>query len=175
MSRGNRHLQSRLLRDGVQRAKRRAQAAAVEMAAHNQAELDDTLNQISIWAYGLPDGDTTPRALELLANLGWCIGLGATIAIKLDPQDPQARRLHGALRAVHAMCMAGYRWRSAQAAAMDKAAREANALTMANPDMARRHTADAYWLTERIKTRRVQASDVAGAEVYAQPREAATC
>lgn len=175
MSRSTRHLQSRLLRDGVQRAKRRAQAQATAQAQHNVAELADTLNQISIWAYGLPDGDTTPRALELLANLGWCIGLGATIAIKLDPDDPQARRLHGALRAVHSMCMAGYRWRSAQAAAMDKAAREANAVTMANTDMAKRHADDAYWLTARIKTRTVAATDVAGAEVYAQPQEAAAC
>lgn len=171
MSRGNRHLQSRLLRDGLARAQRRAQAAAAQQAAHGQAELADTLNQVSIWAYGLPDGDNSDKALELLANLGWCIGLGATIAVRLDPASPQARRLHGALRTVHAMCLAGYRWRSEMAAPMDAAAREASALTIANGDLARQWKDEAYWLTERIKTRRVQATDVAGAEVY---REVAT-
>lgn len=184
MSRGNRHRQSRVLRDGPALAKRQAQEAAAQAAAdeaaraqaaataaaaeaaNNHAQLADTLNQVSIWAYGLPDGDSSEKALELLANLGWCIGLGATIAVRLDPASPQARRLHGALRTVHAMCLAGYRWRSEMAAPMDAAAREANALTMANGDLARQWKDEAYWLTERIKTRSVQAADVAGAEVY---------
>lgn len=177
MSRGNRHLQSRLLRDGVQRAKRRGQAAAMARAAHNQAELADTLNQIAIWAHGLPDGDASPRALELLTNLGWCIGLGASVAANVEPGSALARRLHGALRSVHALCLAGYRWRTEHATALEAAAREANAVTMANPDLAQQLTPEAFWLSGRIRARAVAAGDVAGAEVYRQPSttEATAC
>jgi len=84
-------------------------------------------------------------------------------------QHPRARVLHGTLRTVHAMALAGCRWQSQHAAVVDTALSESATLMTTHAHIAWRMVAGAEWIAHRIHTRTTTAADVAGAEVYAAP------
>lgn len=179
MSRGTRHLQGRVYRQGVARA--RAQAAAAAERAKGQAinDMRSALTEVQLSMYGLPDGDCTDKAVHLLSHLAWLIGMGAELAFRLQPAGPEARRLHGALRQVVDLCLQGrgYTWRTEHATPLERAAADSHALLLAHAEIAMQMLPGANYLSDRVRSRTLRREDVAGAEIYRTPAatEAATC
>ena len=68
--------------------------------------------------YAAQDGED---ATELLAQLMEIVGPMAECGARQWPGEPWVRQLHGQLRSVEAMCLAGYRWDYQYANAMDRA------------------------------------------------------
>jgi len=127
-------------------------------------QIQQHLRNIQTLAYVLDDGEDAP---DQLGHMAWIIGLGAEVAFAV--QSPHARRLHGALRTVHAMALGGYRWQAQQAPVVDAALGESAALITGHADIAWTMLAGAEWIAHRISTRTTRADDVAGAELYATP------
>lgn len=147
---------------------------ARRMELEGQQSYRQVMTGLALRMWGMPDGTDTADSLDLLANLGWQIGLAAEIAYQLDPAGAQVRRLHGALRAVHAMCMQGYAWRAQYGAALDAASAEAGALIQQHHKLAMRLMPGAAELAESIRARTVRADAVSGAEIYNQQPEEST-
>lgn len=125
-------------------------------------QIEQHLRDIQMLAYMLADGE---EAAKQLAHMAWIIGLGAEVSFSLA--SPRARVLHGALRTVHGMALAGYRWRTMHAPAVDQALAESSALITTHADTAWTMLAGAEWIAHRISTRTTAPEDVAGAEIYA--------
>ena len=177
MSRSTRHQQSRALREGVQQAKAAAAARAEQAKGQALNDMRTALTEVQLHIYGLPDGDRTDKALHLLSHIAWLIGMGAELSHHRAPGSPEARRLHGALRQVVDLCLRppGYTWRNQHATALELAAIDSHAMLLALPEISLQLLPGAEYLSNRIRSRTLIAADVAGAEIYAQPREAATC
>ena len=147
---------------------------ARRMQLDGQTSYREEMTTLALRMQWMADRTDTADSLDLLANLGWQIGLAAEVAYQLDPQGAQVRRLHGALRAVHAMCMQGYAWRAQYGATLDAASAEAGALIQAHHKLAMRLMPGAAELAERIRSRTVKANEIAGAEIYNTRTEEAT-
>lgn len=128
-------------------------------------QMDRHMTTISIAIYLMADGEP-PR--DLLAHLGWMIGIGAEIAALLTPGTAAARRLHAALRTVVAMGEADA-WQAAQAPMLSDAANEAKALMVRYPDHGMRLIPGADWIAAQIRDGSARLDHVAGAELYATP------
>lgn len=114
-------------------------------------------------------------ATVTLAAIGWQIGLAAQVAVNVYPLDDlRVRRLHGALRTVHQLCIAGYRWDAAHALALDQALAEAHAVLLAHPVHGQAAVPYANHFAGLIKAHRVQPDTIVGAELYHQPQLAET-
>jgi hypothetical protein len=68
--------------------------------------------------YAAQDGED---ATELLAQLMEIIGPMTECGAQQWPDQPWVRQLHGQLRSVESMCLAGYKWNYQYANAMDRA------------------------------------------------------
>lgn len=146
------------------------QLKAKEFAAMQARAIDgmhSALLSVQIEVYALQDGEHCTGAL---AHIGWVLAAGAMTALNStnDPKDVSLRRMHGALRSVHAMCLAGYRWRAELAPAIDAAAAEAHALMLKHPEVAQRSTSSADHYAALIRTQKVKPEHVKGSEVYAE-------
>jgi hypothetical protein len=135
---------------------------------HDLAEIEDStrsrIRTTRIALYLLEHGAQVP---DDLAELAWHIGLGASIQMRLrGPADPLTRRLHGALRSVHAMALADCRWDAALAEAIEQAIAASADLIAAHPQLAIGMRCEADWIGHRIQTRTTEPGDIAGAELY---------
>ncbi|MDQ8035204.1 MAG: hypothetical protein REJ50_24635 [Bordetella sp.] len=125
------------------------------------------MTTISIAIYLAADG--APQR-ELLAHLGWMLGMGAEIAAQLGMVGPlvQLKRQHAALRTVLQMSEQGW-WQAAQAPVLCDAATEAKDLLIAHPAIGATLIESADWLASRIRSGDARLSDVSGAELYSNP------
>lgn len=173
MSRNPRHqLTQRLKHQRVARAAKVHQPTARKVAL---AEMKDALIESQITLFGMADGDDSDKAVKLLSHLAWLLAIGVQLAQRKDLCSVESRRLHGALRQVVDLCLQGYRWRTQFAPMFETAAADCHRLMLEDEALALRFQPDADYICARIKMRAVAATDVAGAEIYAQPREVATC
>jgi len=145
-------------------SKRRNALANPVAKAIAARQITQHLRQIQVLAYLLQDGE---ECADRLAHMAWVIGLGCEVAFSI--QHPRARFLHGALRTVHAMALAGYRWQGHAAPQVDTALAESDQLITGHAETAWTMVAGAEWLAHRITTRTTMPGDVAGAELYAPP------
>lgn len=135
-------------------------------------ELRSVMTTYALRIQGMADGSETEAAHDLLVNLAWQIGLGAEIAAAIEPGSVRAKRLHGALRTVVDLCLAGYVWRAAFADALDQAATESAQLTADHPRIWPQRRAGPDLLAAAVQQRRVTADMVAGAELYRDTEKA---
>lgn len=158
---------------------RRAQLAAMHplsiaaRAARSEQALRNVLQRARVNTYALTDGQD---ATDHLARCVYYIGMGTQIAVDvLGLHDQRTRRLHSALRNVHAMCLDGYRWQYALAPVVEEQLLAALELLLEHCErgMAAEPAADLQRL--RVLEHRVQRDDIAGAELYraAMPSAAA--
>jgi hypothetical protein len=168
MSRGTRHLQGRIYRQGVARAKAQAAATAERAKGQYINDMRAALTEVRISMYGLPDGDRSDKAVHLLSHLAWLIGMGAELGFRLQPAGPEARRLHGALRQVVDLCLQGrgYTWRTEHAVPLERAAADSHELLLAHAEIALQMLPGADYLSNRVRSRTLIREDVAGAEIY---------
>jgi len=143
-------------------SKRRNALANPVAKAIAARQITQHLRQIQVLTYLLQDGE---ECADQLAHMAWVIGLGCEVAFKTN--HPRARYLHGALRTVHAMALAGYRWQGHAAPQVDTALSESDTLITKHAEIAWTMVAGAEWLAHRITTRTTLPGDVAGAELYA--------
>lgn len=116
------------------------------------------------------------ESTSMLAAIGWQLGAGAQVAVNVyDMQAPAVRRLHGALRTVHQLCLAGYRWDAAHALAIDAALAESHQVLLAHPVHGQAAIPAANHFATLIKAHQVQPDTIVGAELYRtlQPSEIA--
>ncbi|MDN4591230.1 hypothetical protein DBA29_22365 [Xenophilus aerolatus] len=141
-----------------------AHPVATAIAKKRMAE---HMTTISIAIYMAADGE--PER-ELLAHLGWMLGIGAEIAAQLGMVGPlvQLKRQHAALRTVLQMSEQGA-WQAAQAPVLCGAATEAKDLLIAHPAIGATLIESADWLASRIRNGDARLSDVSGAELYSNP------
>ncbi|ATA57233.1 hypothetical protein CKY39_31410 [Variovorax boronicumulans] len=104
-------------------------------------------------------------ARDLLAHLGWVIGIGAEIAAVVAPGLAQAKRLHAALRTVVQLSIDNA-WQAAQAGVLSDAATEAKDLLVAHAGIGFDLIPSGDYIAARIRDGVASLSDVAGAEIY---------
>ena len=104
--------------------------------------------------------------IEQLASMAYVLALGAEVAVHLDKQSNQARRLHGALRSVLQMVQEGGKWREPFAYPISEALQAASQLCKQQPVLGLRFNPGAIELSEAIKAGRADLSAIAGAEIY---------
>lgn len=124
------------------------------------------IRDLGVAIYLLPDGERDP---DMLAAIAWGIGVGAEIAANVMPGSSTAKRLHAALRTVVALSESGGHWQSSQAGPLLDAMEQAQQLLVAHPHVGQSVMGCADHLAERIRHGTARLSDVAGAELYAQP------
>jgi len=134
------------------------------------AALDDLASHLRTTRIGLYQQQDGEPARGYLAHLAWMLGLGAEVA--LHTGDDAARSLHSTLRTLVAeVCVRdGYCWRADLAGVLDEAVGHAHRLITRHAAIALTMQPGADWLAVRIRDGLVQASDVAGAEIYAGVR-----
>lgn len=144
----------------------RAQAKATEAVRNAQAldDFQDSLRTARVLMYALEDGQD---ATEALSFHGFHLALAAQTAVKVEgPDSPVTRRLHMAVRNVHAMCMAGYRWQYALAPVVEAALAEGVDFMLQHPHVAAQWLPAADVYRTRILAHSVERDDIAGAELY---------
>lgn len=124
--------------------------------------MNSHMTTVSIAIYMTQDGEP---ARDLLAHLGWLLGIGAEIAATVMPGMPEAKRIHAALRTVIQMGVDNA-WQVSQAETVYVAANESKALLVAHASIGLGLIASADWLASRIRDGQARLSDVAGAEIY---------
>lgn len=139
--------------------------AAAAVGRSNIASLVRTM-KVQIWvkAYG-------EDATRCLANLCLLLGLGAEAELAVNGLTPELRVLHGALRTVHGWCMSGYTWQIQDPAGIERALDLAHSIVLKHPQSAMAAAPNAMYLSDRVMAKQVTASDVAGAEIYAQSQQ----
>lgn len=96
------------------RSKREAEEAAETAAEFNSQLLSTRIKLLS--------ADHGTDATDLLACLAVVIGTPCQAGASQYGHDlPWVRQLHGALRTIQAMCLAGYTWQAQHALALDRA------------------------------------------------------
>lgn len=100
-------------------------ARAVHRAEHERTKAkanEEFCSQILTTRIKAMSADHGSDATELLASLAVAIGTPCEAGAREFGRDhPWVRQLHGALRTIQAMCLAGYRWDSTLAHALDRA------------------------------------------------------
>ncbi len=164
MSRATRHAAAAAASRSVQRIRAQQQAARDAARARDADAMTDQTRIARIQVYALQDGAVVPGDL---AELAWMLCIGTCTAMSTHgPQITLTRRIHAALRTIHAMALAGCRWRAAQAAGVEIALSEANDVVRDHPRTASHYRPDADWLAHRIQTQTTEPGDVAGPELY---------
>ena len=128
-----------------------------------KAQMASHMTTVGISIFITADGEP---ARDLLAHLGWIVGIGAEIAAAVAPGLAQAKRLHAALRTIVQLSVEG-EWRAAQAGVLADAATEASELLIAHPHIGVDQNASGDCIASRIRDGAARLSDVAGAEIYA--------
>lgn len=154
----------------MNRAQRRAQRnrnAFAHPVGHAVAkqQMAQHMTTIGLEIYLADDG--TPQR-ELLAHLGWMLGIGVEVAAATAPGSPEARALHAALRTI-VQLSADDAWQNAQAPVLHDAAEASKALLIAHSALAFQFMSGADWIAARIRAGTASLADVAGAELYAKP------
>lgn len=122
------------------------------------------LTTLRIHLLQLQDGED---CADVLAEAAWLVGLGTEVCVTVEGVGShRTRRLHGTLRGMVQLCLEGYRWKEHQRMPVDAALAESHALIFAHDAVAAEHMPGANYLEARIRSREVQATDVAGAELY---------
>lgn len=101
---------------------------------------------------------------RLLAEAAWVVGIGAELAKNVQHAD--LRRIHATLRGVLQLAQEGAAWKEHLALPLDQAVATSHTLLLAFPDLALEYMPGAEWLRERILTKTVDGTEVAGAEIY---------
>ncbi|WP_436300794.1 hypothetical protein [Variovorax paradoxus] len=127
-----------------------------------KAQMASHMTTVGISIYLTADGEP---ARDLLAHLGWVIGIGAEIAALVAPGLAQAKRLQAALRTIVHMSIDGA-WHAAQARVLSDAATEASQLLIAHPHIGVDQISSGDYIAARIRDGVARLSDVAGAEIY---------
>lgn len=143
-------------------------AVAKANAAKTLAEFDAYVRKINLLVYLTDDG--APCA-DLLARLALALGVGAELGIQLEPNNPDSRRMHAALRAVVQMSVNGGKWQASQAKVLHEAAELAKTAFITYPHASAGLLKSAGDLSRRIRAGTARMSDVAGAEVYNKTKE----
>lgn len=126
-------------------------------------ELKDHITVVKVALYGAADGQDET---QLLSHLGFVFGLVTEAELSANGSTPLARRMHGALRSVQAMCLNGYRWQAQQARPLEIAVDEALKLLTTLPEYVVPFVPSAQYLCDRIRHHQLVMGDVAGAEAY---------
>ncbi len=129
-----------------------------------RAEVRRAVRDAQIEAYARSE---TTHCTDFLAQAAWVIGMGAEVALHVHGTDAAVTRtLHGMLRTLLTLCRQGYCWRTRYAQPLNDALGQAHALLMQHDRMAWQFQPGADFLSHRIRTRAVDGSEVAGAEIY---------
>lgn len=106
-------------------ARKRAQADAAALQQSNERfkqqterEFQEQLTESRLQLWILQDGDD---ATTMLAKLSVIIGTPCEAGARTVGRSAWVRQLHGALRCVQAMCLAGYKWNASFAPALERA------------------------------------------------------
>lgn len=95
--------------------------AAEERRQQARAELASQITKTRLQLYSMAHGqDATEMIAQLMVAIGTPCEAGAQTP-GIGRAAPWVRQLHGALRTLQSMCMAGYRWDSVTAHALDRA------------------------------------------------------
>lgn len=127
-----------------------------------KAQMASHMTTVSIAIYMTADREP---ARDLLAHLGWVIGIGAEIAAVVAPGMAQAKRLHAALRTV-VQLSTDNAWQAAQAGVLSDAATEAKDLLIAHAGIGFELIPSGDYIAARIRDGIASLGDVAGAEIY---------
>lgn len=132
--------------------------------AVRQRDVRSRLTTLRIHMLQLQDGED---CAEVLAEAAWLVGLGTEVCVAVEGVGShRTRRLHGTLRGMVQLCLEGYRRKEHQRLPVDAALAESHALIFAHDGLAAERMPGANYLEARIRSRTVQAADVAGAELY---------
>lgn len=127
--------------------------------------LTDARNEIKIHLYTHADG---ADATKLLANLAWFLALALKLEACVKGDTARMRRIHGALRNVQAMCLAGYTWSSVLAGAMDIALIAADQAVDELETWCDIGLNDAQTLHDMVMAHVIKPDSVMGPELYEQ-------
>ena len=157
---------------------RRHRMNRMEMLARNPISRAFVINRVQathadriiIARTQLYQADHGQDATELLASVAVCIGGACQLAASLElyQTDARVRMLHGALRTVQAMCLAGYKWQSEYAHALNAAIVTAQALLAdlkATPEQILQAARDAEGFADEIMQHAVRVDSVFGGNV----------
>jgi hypothetical protein len=139
--------------------------AVAQLETRAEQEFQSQITTARIKLYQAEDGEDATDLLSLLAVV---IGTPCDYGALVHGRTDWVRQLHGALRTIQALCLEGYRWRSAYAPAMDRALELAATQDLGEitPDL-RKHWEqawlDACHLSNLIDQHAVTADTVAGA------------
>lgn len=98
----------------------RACARAEDRAAKTEAA-EHFADQLLVTRMTMLMAQDGEDATELLSRLAMVIGTPCESGARLGITEAWVRLLHGALRTIQGMCLAGYKWQSQYALAMDRA------------------------------------------------------
>jgi hypothetical protein len=146
---------------------RRNQALVMNPVARamHRAQALSLLKELQIELYLQEDGSD---GSVLLGNASWVIACGAELALRSG--DNRLRRLHGALRTIMQLCLDGYVWRTSFVPMIDQAVTDSHDLIVRNERLLIDAMPGANYVAARVRSRSVDGTEVAGAEIY---REAA--
>ena len=120
-------------------------------------------NDISTRAYILADGSD---ATNVLARLAEFIGMAAEGERMANGPSLRLRLLHGALRNIQGMCLAGYTWNAAFAVSMDRAMQNALKVITELPSHCAQARLDAQYFADLIRAHKVTPNVIQGPELY---------
>ena len=132
------------------------------------AELMTTMTSVGCRIYMTQDGESDRL---LLSHLTSVLGVGAEVAMAVAKHHPETKQLHAAFRTVIQFSVDGGRWQSSQAKILHAAAKLATDVFLAHPALGARMFPGAFELAEKVKNGTARMSDVAGPEIYNQPKE----
>lgn len=139
------------------------QTVAKGKTALMREKFEALMRTTAIRIYTADDGQP---AQDLLATLGFTLGVGANIGLNIDAESPNARRMHAALRTVVQLSVDGGYWRHSQATILHEAIELAKEAFIAYPFDGADVFDAAEYLCSRIAQGTARMSDVAGAEIY---------
>ena len=144
----------------------------INIAIHKR-RMEQILTEQQLAAYCLQDG---LECVEMLGQLGWQLTWSLHVAANADDNtltNHDTRILHSGLRALQAMCLAGYSWQAQFAPLIDDALTRSHRMLHHHPDLAMSlGTEQADLWQALVKRREIEPGTVVGAEMY-QPDGAA--
>lgn len=121
--------------------------------------LVSSARDIKIELYLRDDGDD---CTGMLANLAILIGTACSAGAAIEDRPAWVRQLHGALRTVQHLCMAGYKWQPEYAHAFSRALEIAESKVMTLPvDALFKALHEAHWFSDRIERHVIDGQEIA--------------
>lgn len=131
-----------------------------------KARIASKLRELLIHVHILAEGE---ECSLLLADAAWVLGIGTEVALAVHgPGSTDTRRLHGTLRGLVQLALEGYRWKPYLTAQLDEALQLSSRLLVEHEGLAFDVMPGAEFLAHRLRTRCIDGSEVAGAEIYAR-------